>query len=461
MSKHSFSCFKAYDVRGKIGEELTLELVYDIGRALSVYLGAKKVAVGSDIRLTSPEFKAELARGLMEMGTDVIDLGTTGTEEIYFATSFLDLDGGVQITASHNPKDYNGLKIVGKNSIPLSGAAGLAEIRALIEAGDFTPAAQPGKLIEMDVSPSYVSKMLSFINPETLKAGRKLKLLFNIGNGTAGAAVEKIVGALKQVGMNFDYEMLFPEPDGNFPNGIPNPLLPENREVTSKAVVATGADLGIAFDGDFDRCFFFDEKGNFVDGYYVVGLLTEAFLKKDPSSVIVYEPRLIWNTQEIIDRYNAEGHISKTGHSFIKAKLRQVNGIYSGELSAHHYFRDFYFCDSGMIPWLLVVELMLKTGKKMSELVTEMANNYPCSDEINFRVTDSKKVLEALQTTYGSQAKEITNVDGVSFDFGEWRFNVRTSNTEPLLRLNIEARGDRELVKAKVVELTDFIKAQA
>lgn len=459
MTSFNFSCFKAYDIRGKIGEELSYDLVYNVGKALAVYLKAKKVVLGSDIRLTSTDFKAQLAKGLMEMGTDVIDLGTTGTEEIYFATSFLDADGGVQVTASHNPKDYNGLKIVAKNSIPLSGEHGLKEIRELIEKVDFTPAAKPGTFVQDDQSANYVSKLISFINPVNLqKPQRPLKLLFNIGNGTAGAITKKVIGALKLLGANFDYVLMHEEGDGNFPNGIPNPLLIENREATSLAVREHNCDLAIAFDGDFDRCFFFDENGNFVDGYYVVGLLTKAFLAKDSTQPIVYESRLLWNTQAIIKNAGGEGHISKSGHSFIKRKLREVNAVYAGELSAHHYFRDYFYCDSGMIPWLLILELLYTTNQPISKLVADMAKEFPCSDEINFKLTDTKPALEAIKETYSLLAKEVSTIDGYSFEFDDWRFNVRTSNTEPLLRLNIESRGNKQLVLDKVQEISNLIK---
>lgn len=458
MAKHNYSCFKAYDIRGKIGEELSFDLAYDIGRALAVYLNAKNVVVGCDVRLTSPEFKRQVTRGLIEMGCNVIDIGVTGTEEVYFATSFLETDGGVQVTASHNPKDYNGLKIVGKNSIPLGLEIGLKQLQEIIEDDSFVPSEKLGVVEEVNLRPNYVSKLLSFVDVEGFKRPRRLKLLFNIGNGAAGETVKYICGILRQYQANLDFEFLFQEADGEFPNGIPNPLLVENREITGGKVRELGADIGIAFDGDFDRCFFFDEKGNFVDGYYVCGLLSKAFLDKNPGAAIVYEPRLIWNTQSVITENGGNAVISKSGHSFIKHKLREHNAVYGGELSAHHYFRDYYFCDSGMIPWLLIVELVQKSELNLSDLIKEMAQRFPCSDEINFKVQDTATTIKRIYDRYAPLAQEISQIDGYSFDFGNWRFNLRTSNTEPLLRLNVESRGDKELVVAKVAEISDQIQ---
>ncbi|MFC6277336.1 phosphohexomutase domain-containing protein [Psittacicella hinzii] len=460
MTEFNFSCFKAYDIRGKIGDELSFELAYNIGKAVAVYLNAKKVVVGSDIRLTSPEFKAQITKGLVEMGCDVVDIGQTGTEEVYFATSFLEADGGIQVTASHNPKDYNGLKIVGKNSVPLSIDTGLTQIKELIIANDFKPAEQAGKVEQVDLRANYVSKLLSFVDVDGFKRPRKLKLLFNVGNGAAGATVQYIAGLLRQHQANLDFEFLFAEPDGNFPNGIPNPLLVENREVTAQKVREVGADIGIAFDGDFDRCFFFDEKGEFIEGYYICGLLAQAFLAKNPGETIVYEPRLLWNSVDIIESNGGKGVLSKSGHSFIKRKLREYNAVYGGELSAHHYFRDYYFCDSGMIPWLLIVELVQKSQKNLSEFVADMRKKYPCSDEINFKVADSQKAIERVKALFAEQEKEESTVDGISYAFKDWRFNIRTSNTEPLLRLNVEAKENPQLVKQMVDLISKAITAE-
>ncbi|RIY34795.1 phosphomannomutase CpsG [Psittacicella gerlachiana] len=458
MTKYNFNCFKAYDIRGKIGEELSDELVYNIGRALAVYLKAKTFVVGCDIRLTSPKFKSLIAKGLTEMGCDVIDIGQTGTEEVYFATSFLNADGGVQVTASHNPKDYNGLKIVGKNSVPLSLETGLREIQELIEADNFTPAPIPGKVTEENLRPNYVSKLLSFVDLDGFKRDRKLKLLFNIGNGAAGATVKYIEGIMKQHHANLEFAYLFPEADGNFPNGIPNPLLVENREITAQKVLEEKADIGIAFDGDFDRCFFFDEKGNFIEGYYICGLLAKAFLDKNPGASIVYEPRLLWNSEQVIKENGGNAVISKSGHSFIKHKMREHQAVYGGELSAHHYFRDYFYCDSGMIPWLLIVELVQKTQLNLSEFVQKMREEFPCSDEMNFKVSDAQAAISRVKELFANQEKEVSTIDGLSYDFGTWRFNIRTSNTEPLLRLNVEAKGNRDLVNEKVALISEVIQ---
>lgn len=460
MTKFNFNCFKAYDIRGKIGEELSDELVYNIGKALAVYLKAKTVVVGSDIRLTSPKFKQLIAKGLTEMGCDVIDIGQSGTEEIYFATSFLNADGGVQVTASHNPKDYNGLKIVGKNSVPLSLDSGLRDLQKLIEEQNFTPAPTPGVVSEENLRPNYVSKLLSFVDVDGFKRDRKLKLLFNIGNGAAGATVKYIAGILKQHHANLEFEYLFAEPDGNFPNGIPNPLLVENREITANKVREVGADIGIAFDGDFDRCFFFDENGNFVEGYYICGLLAKAFLDKNPGQTIVYEPRLLWNSEQVIKENGGKAVLSKSGHSFIKQKMREHQAIYGGELSAHHYFRDYYLSDSGMIPWLLIVELLQKSQLNLSDLVSSMRERFPCSDEMNFKVDDAKAAIARVEEFFAQDEKEISTVDGISYDFGNWRFNIRISNTEPLLRLNVESRGDAKLVEEKVALISNIITAK-
>lgn len=459
MSKFNFSCFKAYDVRGKIGEELSNELVYNIGKALAVYLQAKEVVLGSDVRLTSPEFKQELARGLMEMGTNVIDIGTTGTEEVYFATSYLNVDGGVQVTASHNPKDYNGLKIVGRNSIPLGIDSGLRDLQALIEKDEFVPAAQPGTYRSVDLIKEYTAKLLTFSDTNQLATGRKLKVHLNIGNGAAGRVAQYVANLLKEQGANLEFSFQFLEPDGNFPNGIPNPLLVENRLATSQAVLAEKADIGVAFDGDFDRCFFFDEQGRFIDGYYICSLLAQAFLAKNPGAAIVHEPRLYWNTVDVVEANGGRAINCKAGHSFIKAKLRAENAVYGGEISAHHYFRDYYYCDSGMIPWMLIVELVQASGKSLSELVTAMKAKFPCSDEINFKVTSAQPAIDLLEKTYASQAKEILTIDGLSLDMGEWRFNVRASNTEPYVRINVESRGNPALVEEKVAELSALIKS--
>lgn len=462
MTEFNFSCFKAYDIRGKIGDELSEELVYNIGKALAIRLEAKKVALGSDVRLTSPMFKQQLAKGLQEMGVDVIDIGTTGTEEIYFATSYLGLDGGVEVTASHNPKDYNGLKIVGKNSVALSYDSGLQDLISIIKTMQVDPQVYPvaktrGSYQQLDLRSEYVAKVLSFVDLAGLRQSKKLKLLLNPGNGTAGPTLKYIEKVLLEHGANLEFEYLFLEPDGTFPNGIPNPLLVENRAVTSRAIKDVGADLGIAFDGDFDRCFFFDSEGHFIDGYYICGLLAQAFVNKHSGAKIIHEPRLLWNTIQVIQDAGGVPVLSKSGHTFIKAKLRETQAVYGGEMSAHHYFRDYFFCDSGMIPWLLMVELLKQTGKTLAELVAQMQQNFPCSDEINFKVVNASKCIEAIKAYYQDITKDEMTIDGLSYDFGTWRFNVRSSNTEPLLRLNIESRGDKDLVQEKVVELSNII----
>jgi phosphomannomutase len=439
------SCFKAYDVRGRIPDQLNNDIAYRIGRAFARVIKPSKVVVGHDIRLTSEELKLALSDGLRDEGVDVFDIGLCGTEEIYFATSHAEMDGGIVVTASHNPKDYNGMKFVKTGSRPISGDSGLFDIKALAQTNDFgEPVEQRGSFQPLDSAQAYIEHLLSYVDISALKP---LKLVVNAGNGGAGVAVDRIESALP-----FEFIKLHHEPDGNFPNGVPNPLLEENREVTSKAVKEHGADMGIAWDGDFDRCFFFDERGEFVEGYYLVGLLAQAFLLEHGSGKVVHDPRLTWNTRDIVLQHGGEPVQSKTGHAFIKERMRLENAIYGGEMSAHHYFRDFAYCDSGMIPWLLVAALVSQRGP-LSELVAERVAAYPCSGEINREIADPARVLALAEETYADGAKSVDHTDGLSVEFEEWRFNLRMSNTEPVVRLNVESRADMGLMKAKTEEL--------
>ncbi len=439
------SCFKAYDVRGRIPDQLNNDIAYRIGRAFARVIKPSKVVVGHDIRLTSEELKLALSDGLRDEGVDVFDIGLCGTEEIYFATSHAEMDGGIVVTASHNPKDYNGMKFVKTGSRPISGDSGLFDIKALAQTNDFgEPVEQRGSFQPLDSAQAYIEHLLSYVDISALKP---LKLVVNAGNGGAGVAVDRIESALP-----FEFIKLHHEPDGNFPNGVPNPLLEENREVTSKAVKEHGADMGIAWDGDFDRCFFFDERGEFVEGYYLVGLLAQAFLLEHGGGKVVHDPRLTWNTRDIVLQHGGEPVQSKTGHAFIKERMRLENAIYGGEMSAHHYFRDFAYCDSGMIPWLLVAALVSQRGP-LSELVAERVAAYPCSGEINREIADPARVLALAEETYADGAKSVDHTDGLSVEFEEWRFNLRMSNTEPVVRLNVESRADMGLMKAKTEEL--------
>ena len=453
-------CFKAYDIRGKIPEDLNEALAYQIGLAFVAQTNAKKVVVGYDIRLESEGLAQALIKGITEAGADVLDIGLCGTEEVYFATFHQQTDGGIMVTASHNPKGYNGMKLVANGAKPISGDSGLKDIErrvldqiTLKESGlSALPQTQKtGQVQKHPDKTAYIEHILTYVDLATLKP---LKLVMNAGNGSAAAVMQAIAQHLP-----FDCAFIHDTPDGHFPHGVPNPLLPENRAATTAAVIAHQADLGIAWDGDFDRCFLFDDQGNFIEGYYLVGLLAETLLAKNPGEKIIHDPRLTWNT---IDLVKAAGGIpvqSKTGHAFIKERMRLEDAIYGGEMSAHHYFRDFAYCDSGMIPWLLIAELMSKTGKKLSELVAERMQVYPCSGELNYTVNNLPHVLDAIMQHFQPQSPQLDTTDGISLDFGDWRMNIRASNTEPLLRLNVESKANPALVEQKVTEIECLIKA--
>ena len=452
----ALTCFKAYDVRGVVGRDLTPEIAFRVGAAFAQTLNAKCVVIGRDCRLSSPELLLATANGLMSAGADVIDLGLCGTEEVYHATSHFDADGGIEITASHNPADYNGMKMVGRGSAPLDPATSFASIRALAESGVFTPAAT-GKLHPAtDARAAYVACVLSFIDPTALKP---LTILVNAGNGAAGPSFDAIAAALSQTNLRFVRHNH--TPDGQFPNGVPNPQLVQNHAMTGDAVIAAGADMGVAWDGDFDRCFLFDHTGAFIPGEYIVGLLAQAFLAKEPGAAIAYEPRVIWNTEDIIARGGGRAVLSRTGHSHMKRALRTHGAVYGGEMSAHHYFRDFMSCDSGMIPWLLVAELMGRTGLSLAQLTAPRIAAYPSSGEINFTLPDPKAAIDRVRSVFAPNAAAIDETDGLSLNFPNWRLNLRQSNTEPLLRLNVEARGDAGLVARQVTAITMLISGPA
>ena len=444
--------FGAYDIRGIYPETINEEIAYRIGRFFPRLFTAKKVVVGNDIRLSGPALKAALIKGLTESGCDVIDIGQCGTEMIYFATFHLKLDGGVMITASHNPKEYNGMKFVRQEARPISGDTGLRELEKQVADGELPAAAEVfGKVESLDITEEYVNHILSYVDVAKLKP---LKVVVNAGNGAAGA----ILDAMEKY-LPFELIKVHHQSDGSFPNGVPNPLLPENRDATAKAVRESGADAGVAWDGDFDRCFMFDEQGNFIEGYYMVGFLAKAFLQKHPGEKIIYDPRLTWNTEELVRENGGIPVISKSGHAFIKEKMRSENAIYGGEMSAHHYFRDFSYCDSGMIPWLLVLELLSQAdGKNLSGLMKERMERFPCSGEINSKVKDADEVLNRIEEEYGSQG-EATKIDGLSVDLNSWRFNLRKSNTEPVIRLNVETKQDVSLMQVKTEELLSKIRA--
>ena len=465
------TCFKAYDIRGKLGEELNVDVAYRIGRAFAEHTQANKVVVGGDIRLTSEELKAALANGLIDGGTNVIDLGLAGTEHIYFATSHLKCDGGIVVTASHNPIDYNGMKLVRENSKPISGDTGLFDIQALAEKNEFVEVAKKGVITNHDITQAYTEHLLTYIDINNLSMeGRPLKLVVNAGNGTAGPAIDAIETAFNALNVPVELIKVHHQPDGNFPNGIPNPLLVENRASTRDAVIKHGADMGIAWDGDFDRCFLFDEHGDFIEGYYIVGLLAENFLAKQVSSKnntssthkakIIHDPRLTWNTIDIVEKSGGQTIQSKTGHAFIKERMRSEDAIYGGEMSAHHYFKDFFYCDSGMIPWLLISELVCLRKKPLSSLVKARIAAYPSSGEINNKLANPKAAIAKVCEFYQADALIVDNTDGISMEFAQWRFNLRSSNTEPVVRLNVESKADVKLMDEKTKQILALLLSE-
>ncbi len=448
------SCFKAYDIRGRLGHDLDAGIIARIAAAFAHHLDAGRVVIGHDARASSPDLVQAAAQAMAALGVEVLDLGLCGTEEVYFATDHLGADGGLCITASHNPMDYNGIKLVGRGAAPL---ADLSPIRALAQSGVPERNDQrPGAIRDMRATrAAYVDRVVQFVDPARLAP---LHVLFNAGNGAAGPTFDALAERLSASGAALRFTRLHHEPDARFPNGIPNPLLPENQPVTGAAVVAAGADLGVAVDGDFDRCFLFDHTGQFIPGEYIVGLLAEAMLARHPGAAIVHDPRVVFHSTDAIFRAGGRAVAASTGHAFIKAAMRRADAVYGGELSAHHYFRDFMFCDSGMIPWLLVVALLSDTGRSLADLVAERRRRFPSSGEINFAVTDAAAARQRVIDHYAAQAPQRDDLDGVSLNFGDWRLNLRSSNTEPLLRLNVEARGDAALVTEKAAEIGGLIQ---
>ena len=447
------AAFKAYDLRGRYPEEINEELAYQVGRAFSVLYKPDKVVVGRDVRLTSKSLADELIRGFTDGGTNVIDIGLCGTEQVYHATAAMEAQGGVMVTASHNPMNYNGLKLVGEGAKPISADTGLLDIYALLEKELFVQEVAPGKIkgksSEVNTLDHYLNYLFSLVSPEEMKP---LKVVLNGGNGCAGPIAEALETRLP---LKFIHLNMIP--DGTFPNGVPNPLLIKNREETAKAVLENKADLGIAWDGDFDRCFFFDHNGRFVDSYYIVGFLAERFLQKAPGSAIIYDPRVIWNTEEVVAKAGGEPIECRGGHAFMKESLRKYDAIYGGEASGHHFFKDFHYCDSGMLPWLHVVAELSKRGNSLAEVVDAAMAKYPISGEINRRVDDAEKVIAKVEALYAPDAVSINHIDGLSISYPEWRFSLRMSNTEPLTRLNIETRGNPQLLEEKIEELLAHI----
>jgi phosphomannomutase len=452
----NLTCFKAYDIRGKLGEELNEDIAYRIGRAYALYSNAKNVVVGGDVRETSEALKLAVAKGLQDGGCNVTDIGMVGTEEIYFATSNLNMDGGIEVTASHNPINYNGLKLVREQSKPISGDTGLNDIKALAEKNEWPSieADKKGTYTQTSNLRAYTEHLLTYINSTNITP---LKLVVNAGNGAAGHVIDELEIRFNKLNIPIQFIKVHHQPDATFPNGIPNPLLIENRMDTANAVKEHKADMGIAWDGDFDRCFLFDENGEFIEGYYIVGLLAEAFLQKNNNERIIYDPRVYWNTEDIIKANNGTPVMSKTGHAFIKERMRLEDAVYGGEMSAHHYFRDFAYCDSGMIPWLLVAELLCVKKQTISSMVKERIAKYPSSGEINFKVEDAQTVINRIENYNWQESFEINRIDGIDMVFEQWRLNIRSSNTEPVIRLNVESRQDEVLLLKQLAIIKNLI----
>ncbi|KGJ06612.1 phosphomannomutase [Paracoccus halophilus] len=456
MPARQIDCFKAYDVRGRLGSALDEDVAYRIGRAFAQVLGARDVIVGRDSRETSPGLAAALIRGLTDAGADVRDLGLAGTEEMYFATARFGADGGIEVTASHNPIDYNGMKLVGRDAAPLDPEGDFADIAALARSGRFAAPARRGAARAFSQArETYAGAMVDFIDVAAL---RPMTVLVNAGNGTAGPTFDAIAAELERRGAPLRFIRINHQPDAAFPNGIPNPLLPENQPMTAHAVRAHGADLGVAWDGDFDRCFFFDARGNFIPGEYIVGLLATAFLEKHPGEKIVHDPRVVMNTRDMIARAGGQAVQARTGHAFVKRVMRETGAIYGGEMSAHHYFRDFHFADSGMVPWLLMVELLSRRQTSLTDLLAERMRAFPSSGEINFLLDDPEAAISRVVAHFAPQASRRDETDGISLEFQDWRFNLRRSNTEPVVRLNVESRGDPGLVATRRAEIEALLK---
>jgi phosphomannomutase len=448
----SITCFKAYDLRGRIPVELNDDVAYRVARGYAKFLAPSQVVVGRDIRLSSAGLADAVCRGLNDSGVDVFDIGVCGTEGVYFATFDGGYDGGIMITASHNPPDYNGMKFVREQSRPISGDNGLQAIRGFADDGEFPAPHRPGVRHRLDPTKAYVAHLMSYVDTRKLKP---LKIVVNAGNGGAGLIVDELESRLP-----FSFVKVHHDPDGRFPNGVPNPMLEENRASTAEAIRRQGADFGIAWDGDFDRCFFFDEHGAYIEGYYIVGLLAQVLLRGHAGGKVVHDPRLTWNTVELVKASGGQPVLSKSGHAFIKQRMREVDGVYGGEMSAHHYFQRFAYCDSGMIPWLIIAQILCESGQPLSRLVGERIGLFPVSGELNYRVPDAQAAIAAFEARYAPHALVLDRTDGVSFEFANWRFNLRSSNTEPLIRLNVEARGSLTLMHAKTEELLALLKSQ-
>jgi len=451
------TCFKAYDIRGEIDININEEIAYRVGRSVAQHFNSKSIVVGFDARETSPAFAKAVGQGIMDAGSNLIDIGLAGTEEMYWAVSNFSASAGIVVTASHNPINYNGMKIVKSGSRPLDDNEDFKAIKNLAETEKWTKTDNKGSHLDYSdqARSDYVTKVMSFVNRNELKP---LKIVINSGNGAAGPTFDAIEKKLNTNYPKIEFVRVDHTPNSTFPNGIPNPLLPENHHKTADIVKNVGADFGVAFDGDFDRCFFFDETGKFVPGEYLVGLLASIFLEKEQGATIVHDPRVIWNTQDIVSQKGGKAEQSKTGHAFIKQTMRKHEAVYGGEMSAHHYFRDFAYCDSGMIPWLLVAELVSIKNQSLGDLVKDRVSSFPSSGEINFKVKDADSSIASVLENYRTQAKTLDKMDGFSLTIDDWRFNLRKSNTEPLVRLNVESKGTNINLDEQVKKISKLLK---
>ena len=451
------TCFKAYDIRGEIDININEAIAYRVGRSVAQHFNSKSIVVGFDARETSPAFAKAVGQGIMDAGSNLIDIGLAGTEEMYWAVSNFSASAGIVVTASHNPINYNGMKIVKSGSRPLDDYEDFKAIKNLAETEKWTKTDNKGSHLDYSdqARSDYVTKVMSFVNRNELKP---LKIVINSGNGAAGPTFDAIEKKLNTNYPKIEFVRVDHTPDSTFPNGIPNPLLPENHHKTADIVKNVGADFGVAFDGDFDRCFFFDETGKFVPGEYLVGLLASIFLEKEQGATIVHDPRVIWNTQDIVSQKGGKAEQSKTGHAFIKQTMRKHEAVYGGEMSAHHYFRDFAYCDSGMIPWLLVAELVSIKNQSLGDLVKDRVSSFPSSGEINFKVKDADSSITSVLENYRTQAKTLDKMDGFSLTIDDWRFNLRKSNTEPLVRLNVESKGTSINLDEQVKKISKLLK---
>lgn len=449
------SAFKAYDIRGQIPTELNAPLAYRIAQASAAELEPRAVVIGHDMRQDSPALAHALAQGFLDSGVSVLPLGLCGTEEVYFHTDHAGADLGLMVTASHNPESYNGIKLIGRGATAITRAGGLDAIERRTYGDErfatVSGFGERGTLQPQLSKAPYIERLLASVRDIDLKP---MKIVAHPGNGCAGPIID-----LLEPHLPIEWIKVEHEPDPRLPNGVPNPLLPEKRAAASEAVKRSGASLGLAWDGDFDRCFFYDEDGAFIEGYYLVGLIAQSTLRDEPGATILYDPRLTWNTESIVSNAGGRAVMCKTGHAFFKEKMRAENAAYGGEMSAHHYFRSFASCDTGMLPWLAVLAELSRTGATFRELVDQRMEAFPCSGEINFKVASTSEAIAKVQAAFAGKSPEIITLDGLSMAFAEWRFNLRGSNTEPLLRLNVESRGNPALVADMAARIGDLVEA--